>query len=156
MIPPHGLAEIKRVYGDLKIERDPRGGWRIISPVTWEIANMVILSDMPGMPGRRLYVNKMVVDPLLAALAQWQVTCPEYAILTIGCFCPRPKRVNGDLSMHTFGAAFDLNAATNPMQKPLKCDMPPAFIKAWTDQGFTHGAGFPTPDPQHMQYGNGY
>ena len=154
--PPHGIDEVRKFYGNLKIERDPRGGWRIISPVTWEVANMIMLRDLPGMPGRRLFVNKLVVDPLLGALQQWQATCPGYKILTIGCFCPRPKRVNGDLSMHTFGAAFDVNEATNPMQKPLKCDMPDAFIKAWTGQGFTWGGTFSTPDAMHFQYASGY
>lgn len=155
---PHGLAEIQEFYGHIRIERDKiQGGWRIYDPIGWESANMVLLRDLPGLPGRKLYVHKKVADALLGALTQWQATCPEYAIKSIGCFNPRPKRGNAQhVSGHSWGAAIDINPSTNPMRSPLTTDMPPAFIKAWQDNGWKWGGEFPTPDAMHFQAFTGY
>ena len=111
-----------------------------MSPIGWEPANCVLIGDLPGLPGRRLFVNKRVVLPLRNALEQGQRTCPDYATKTMGCF-NRPKRTNKlkasvigwdqGLSLHTIAAAIDINAHWTPMQIPLKSDMPPAFVKAW-------------------------
>jgi len=164
--PPHGLSEIRALYGDVKIERDPRGGWRIISPVGWEVANCVMLHGLPGLPHVNLYVNKHMAGPLMRALQAWQAQCPEYQIKSIGCFNPRPKRASTTqtgvvgwdrgLSLHSAACAIDINAAQNPMKKPLTTDMPPLFVDCFAREGFTWGARFPTPDPQHMQFASGY
>ncbi len=168
MKPPHGLDAVRAYYGDIKIERDPRGGWRIISPIGYEVANCVILRALPGLPGRRLQVHKAMAPALLRALASWQRVCPEYPIRRIGCFNPRPKRVSRStatvigweqgLSMHTPAAALDINPDQNPQTdpgEPIVTDMPPVFIRCFTDEGFTHGGGFPSPDYQHFQYASG-
>jgi len=160
---PRGLAEIRRAFGDVKI-RIGAGRWEIVEPVNWEDNNCVVIPDFPGL-GRKLYVHKLLVGPLRAALALWQLRCPDYAIRTIGCFNPRPKRVvracglvgwDEGLSMHAVAGAVDINADTNPMRTPLTCDMPAEFIACFTDVGFTWGGKFPTPDPQHMQWASGY
>jgi hypothetical protein len=162
--PPKGLTEIRAFYGDVKIERDPQGGWRIISPIAWEPANCVLMVDEPDMPVRRLYVNAKIREPLLAALRECRLRAPDYVIRTIGCFSKRPKRTAGlppgvvgwpSLSMHAVAAAVDINANTNPMRKPLTTDMPPEFIEAWESVGWTWGGRFPTPDPMHWQWGSG-
>jgi hypothetical protein len=162
--PPKGLAEVRQFYGDVKIERDPRGGWRIISPVGWEVANCVLLRDHPALDGRSLYVNRKIAEPLEAALWLSAERCPSYRIRTIGCWNVRPKRTAGlpagvvgwpSLSMHAVGGAVDINANTNPMRKLLTTDMPPEFIEAWESVGWTWGGRFPTPDPMHWQWGSG-
>lgn len=161
--PPNGIDEIRRVYGDLKIDTDPRGGYRIISPVTWEVVNMTTLHELPGLPGRKLYVNKQIVGPLLHALTNWQSKCPEYEIKSIGCFCPRPKRRNGrELSGHAWGVCLDINPATNPMRtyihgERIICDMPAVFIECWESVGWKWGGRWrPTADAMHFQYFSGY
>ena len=83
---PHGLAGVRAFYGDIKIERDPRGGWRIISPIGWEPANCVRLHGLPGLPQTNLYIHKDVAGPLTRALMSWQAQCPEYQIKSLGCF----------------------------------------------------------------------
>jgi hypothetical protein len=154
--PARGLAELEARYGRLLIDRDPRGGYRIISPIVWEIANMVkVASDL--LPRGKLYVHKDMAGPLLLALAAARTACPEYVVRTLGCWAVRYKRTQAkEVSGHAYGLCVDVNADTNPMRKPLTTDMPAAFVKAFTDQGFTHGAGFPTPDPMHFQLFSGY
>ena len=150
MNPAHGLADLQARFGKLTVVNG-----QITSPLHWESANMLTVTDLPGV-GHKLYVNKYMVGPLRAALAAALSACPGYAIRTIGCFNPRPKRVNGDLSVHSWGLAIDINADTNPMHRPMITDMPDAFVKAFTDQGFTWGGHFATPDPMHYQYVSGY
>jgi hypothetical protein len=153
---PHGLDELRAQFGRLALLPDLRGsGYVISSPVGWESRNMTLVADLPGYP-HRLFVNKAMVEPLRAALTAALAACPDYEVRSMGCFCPRLKRVNGALSVHSWGLAVDINADTNPMQRPLTTDMPPAFVEAFKAQGFTWGGEFPTPDPMHFQLVSGY
>lgn len=162
--PPHGLSAIRAAYGEIKIMRDPRGGWRIYEPASWESRNCVAL-PLPTLR-RTLYVHRLIAGPLLEALERAQRATPDYAIKTIGCFCPRPKRTvsqpsavigwDSGLSIHSVAGAVDVNALSNPMRRPLQTDMPPAFIDAWRAVGWTWGGDFPTPDPMHFQWASGY
>jgi len=164
---PHGLAEVRKFYGEVKIERDPRGGWHIVSPRAWEAQNCELLRGLPGLPHVNLFVHNKVAGPLVRALTSWQAQCPEYQIESIGCFNPRPKRTasadehlivgwDEGLSLHSVAAAIDFNAKRNPMRKPLTTDMPPLFVDCFVREGFTWGARFPTPDPQHFQFASAY
>ncbi len=154
MTPPHGLAELQARYGKLQIDRDPPGGYRIISPIGWEVANMELLR-LPD--GRKLYVHKDMAEPLFNALFAASKACPDYPVRTIGCWCPRYKRVNGDLSVHSWGLAVDINASTNPLADKLTTDMPDAFVDCFKAQGFTWGGEFGgKKDAMHMQWISGY
>jgi len=61
MTPPVGLAAIRQVYGDISV-----AGGKIVTPLGWESANMVILTDLPLVP-HKLYIHKLMADPLRAA-----------------------------------------------------------------------------------------
>jgi hypothetical protein len=161
--PPRGLAEIIQAYGDVKIKRDPQGGWRIISPISYERVHCTMFAH-PLLPRGRLYVHRKIVEPLRAALELAHERCPDYLIRTIGSFNVRPKRTAGlpagvvgwpALSFHAVAAAVDINAAQNPMRKPLTTDMPHSFVAAFVESGFTWGGEFPTADPMHFQYASG-
>lgn len=158
MVPPAvGLADLVHRFGALQLAKDPRGsGFVIASPAGWESANMVLVPSLPGYP-HRLYVNKAVVEPLTTALAETQKVCPAYVIKTMGCFCPRLKRVNGDLSVHSWGLAVDINADANPLADKLITDMPPEFVMCFKNAGFTWGGQFTGKrDPMHFQYCSKY
>lgn len=165
MTPPNGLTAIKECYGWIKIERDPiNGGWRIYDPIGWEAVNMTLLPELPGLPGRRLYVNKKIVDPLAIALTS--VAGLNYRIQSIACFSPRPKKNPNELdqlSLHSWGVAIDINPSSNPAQtitddSQLRTDMPPEFIEAFENVGFLWGGHFKGAfkDPMHFQYAVGY
>ena len=160
--PPHGLAAIKATFGDIRVASGK------VSPASWESANMVVVWDFPGLPPRPdgsprpLYVNRTIVEPLRAALAACVALGDGYAIRTIGCFAPRLKRVNGDLSTHSWGVAIDINADTNPLAAPgvvladAVRDMPDAWVEVFQGLGWTWGGRFPRPDPMHYQFCSGF
>jgi hypothetical protein len=71
-----------------------------------------------------------------------------------GCYNLRPKKGGkGSTSVHGWGLAIDLNAATNPYnEKRLITDMPPEFIQCFLDAGFEWGGSWDSPhDAMHFQ-----
>ena len=58
-----------------------------------------------------------------------------------GAFSARTIRDSYRFSFHAFGNAIDVNSDTNPYRanNVLATDMPPWFVKAWTDAGFCWG-----------------
>ncbi len=158
MTPPRGLAELQARYGKLEIEPDPvEGGYRIVSPARWETRHMARLLN-PLLPRGKLFVHRDMAEPLSHALDMAARECPEYAIRTIGCWCVRYKRtVHGEISVHSWGLAVDINASTNKMAAKLITDMPMAFVQCFIDEGFTWGGHFHgTRDPMHFQWVSGY
>jgi len=156
MKPPHGIKEVREVYGDVVLGKID-GKVDIIAPHGWESANCLVIRDLPKFGPRPLYIHKKIEAPLRAALAAALLRCPDYAIRTMGCFCPRAKRTgSGDPSLHSWAVAVDINASTNPMGDKLVSDMPPDFIACFTEQGWTWGGKFSRPDAMHFQYASGY
>lgn len=58
------------------------------------------------------------------------------------------------LSLHAFGAAIDLDAATNALG--TRGDMDPRVIEVFEHFGFFWGGRFSRPDPMHFQYARSY
>ena len=162
--PPRGLEEIKKVYGDIVVSKLD-GKRVIISPRYWEDRNMLVVRDLPGFEGRPLYINRLIEQPLRAALTGATIRRPDYKIRTLGCFNPRQKRTNGaELSLHSWGVAVDLNADANPLVRlkhetdTFECDIPNEWIEEFKRCGFTWGGEFRglTKDPQHFQWASAY
>ena len=151
--PPIGLTQLLARFGDI----DVRMG-QVVTP-GWESDNMMV-AIAPWMPRGRLYVNKHVWPALNAALTACVALGDGYQLRTLGCFAPRPKRVNGDLSTHSWGIAVDINADTNPLApaagSPVVKDIPDAWIAEFQKRGFTWGGNFSRPDPMHFQFVSGY
>ena len=149
--PPRGLDGIRGQFGPLVVEGD-----KITAPPHWEAVNMKVVSDLPGWPGR-LYINRGIEAPLREALRGCIERHDGYTIKTIGCFAPRGKRSDPSrLSTHSWGIAVDINAATNPMRKPMVKDIPDEWVAIFEAVGWTWGGWFPTPDPMHFQWCSGY
>lgn len=160
MDAPRGYAAIVDFFGDPKFD-----GHTVDQ--TWEEAHMVMVRDFPGLPVPRLYVHKAIVEPLRAALAACVALGDGYAITRIGCFAPRFQRGSESLvSIHTFGAAVDINPDANPLIAPSSpadprrafgFDIPPAWVAAFTAQGFMWGGDFSRRfDPMHFQFATGF
>lgn len=158
-IAPHGYPEIVKFFGD------PMFDGVNVSP-KWERANMVSARDLPGLT-HSLYVHRLIEAPLRRALTRCVGFNDGYRIWTIGCFAPRLQRGSERVSVHTFGGAVDLNAAANRLiicgeedprrQAPGARDIPPAWVHAFTDEGFTWGGLFHNRfDPMHFQYCSGF
>lgn len=126
---------------------------------------MLVVRDLPGFETRPLYINRLIEQPLRAALTGATIRRPDYKIRTLGCFNPRMKRTNGtELSLHSWGVAIDLNADANPLQSlkhptdAFACDIPNEWVEEFKRCGFTWGGEFHglTKDPMHLQWTSGY
>ena len=150
---PRGEAEVRAYCGDIVVDGD-----KVVAPKNWERDNMVLVEDFPFIGGKRLYVNRKIVEPLRAALTEAEITCPDYKITKIACFAPRPNRNNPKkLSTHCWGIAVDINPDTNPNGPVLITDMPDAFVAAFERCGFRWGGRFGgNKDAMHMQLCEGY
>lgn len=151
--PPQGLDELKATYGDIAIANG-----EVITP-GWEITNMMVARE-PWLPNGKIYVHKKAWPLFKAAFEECLALNDGYAIKTLGCFAPRPKRVNGDISTHSWGIAMDLNAATNPLAAEpggtLISDIPATWIDLFESLGFTWGGRWHRPDAMHFQFVTSY
>jgi hypothetical protein len=161
---PHGLREIQLTYGVISVKDG------VVQTAGWEARNMISVSEVwlprkaDGSEGH-LYVNKKTWPLFKAAFEECLALGDGYQIRTLGCFAPRLKRVNGDLSTHSWGISMDLNADRNPLQsaadhaagKPMVKDIPDTWIHIFKTLGFTWGGDFSgRKDPQHLQFASGY
>jgi hypothetical protein len=145
--PPDGYAELVARFGRIQVADGD------VTTPGWEAEHMIV-ARAAWLPKGRLYVNKaiwpMLEDAFLACLKLED----GYLIRTLGCFAPRCKRVNGDLSTHSWAIAVDLNADKNPLRPDgvLETDIPPAWIAEFEKRGFYWGGRFKKPDAMHLQY----
>jgi hypothetical protein len=68
-----------------------------------------------------------------------------------GCYAPRRIQARGQLSLHAWGLAVDLNASRNPFRGRSHQDR--RLVRVMEKHGFTWGGRWPTrPDPMHFEY----
>ena len=68
-----------------------------------------------------------------------------------GCYAPRRIQPRGQLSLHAWGLAVDLNASRNPFRGRSHQDR--RLVRVMETHGFTWGGRWPTrPDPMHFEY----
>jgi hypothetical protein len=97
--------------------------------------------------------HRAMVPHLRAALAELArrglsrlVDPGDYA----GCYAPRRIQPRGQLSLHAWGLAVDLNASRNPFRGTSHQD--PRLVRVMEKHGFTWGGRWPTrPDPMHFE-----
>jgi hypothetical protein len=132
-------AECQKRYGDPYTERHM---------AVWDIPND-INAAIPPLPNR-IYCNKDLVAPLEAALRNVIERGAQNEIKTWdGCFNIRKKITAPSMSLHSWGVAFDINAAWNQFGKPPA--MSRKLVACFTDAGFDWGGVWSTPDGMHFQ-----
>jgi hypothetical protein len=153
---PSGYDEIVAAYGDPDIYRDSR------AQLVWAGRTQTVLAlPFPvlyiGKPIQHIVVHRRLVHAFatvfkLLAEAGLQDHVREYN----GTYCYRAKRgVEDQFSVHTFSAAIDLNASTNPLGGPNR--QHPDVCEIFARCGFVHGADFKgVSDPMHWQFARGY
>jgi hypothetical protein len=171
---PAGLEGIIATYGD------PKFNGRAVDK-SWEAESMVGCYDRNADPSKRgprlpliwkpLYVHKLIVGPLAAALGMCADLNDGYRLLSIGCFAPRYKRSQpGEISVHSWGIAVDINADTNkaiadclPSDSRRASgsgafDLPAAWVDCFKRAGWIWGGDFKGGyfDPMHFQLCAGY
>ena len=150
--PPSGVAGLNKVYGSFKwVELS--GGNVDIDDV-WERDNLVTLRDVCK-TGHNVRIHRLVAPVFESCLAEAIKRCPKYRIRLLGSFSPRHQRHDPKLplSIHSWGAAFDVNWDKNPMGSKLVTDLPPEWVAAFTEQGWEWGGAWRSlKDAMHFQY----
>lgn len=167
-LAPNGYAEILEHYGDPKV-RIVNGEWTV--DALWESTNMVTIHHplIPS-PGKKR-IHHLAAQPLLNVFERWSARIQAgdpYRVLTFGTFAPRAQRGSAGLvpSTHTWGIAFDLNEATNPLLKDIDADdprrqtardIPDAWIADAEAEGWFWGGKFQHRfDAMHFQLATGF
>jgi hypothetical protein len=130
-------AQCLKKYGDPEKE---------LNMILWDVPTEIEIGVIP----KKLYCNKDIVDPLMAAFINLINRNKVDELKTWdGCFNIRKKRGLSSMSLHSWGIAIDVNAAWNGLNKePL---LTPEFVKCFTDAGFDWGGTWTRKDGMHFQ-----
>jgi len=149
---PSGLVQVKTTYGAFSYH-DLSGG-NVDIDDAWERANLIIERDVCG-TGLRIQLHKLVMPEFLEAFGDALKRCPAYKIDMIGGYCARHMLHNPKLplSIHSWGAAVDINWNRNGLGQHAPHDLPDAFIEAFTGRGWEWGGNWQhARDFMHFQY----
>ena len=99
---------------------------------------------------KKIYCNKDLVMPLTQALCALHDSGSIEELKTWdGCFNIRKKRGLSSSSLHSWGIAIDINAATNGLGK--QPTLSTGFVKCFTNNGFEWGGTWRRLDGMHFQ-----
>jgi hypothetical protein len=119
--------------------------------VIWEMP-VEIVKQIPCLPAK-IYCNKDLIIPLANALKSIINKGLTKELKTWdGCFNIRTMRGSQSMSLHSWGIAVDVNAATNQLGKMPTLSA--AFVKCFTDAGFDWGGTWIRKDGMHFQLKN--
>jgi D-alanyl-D-alanine carboxypeptidase/Putative peptidoglycan binding domain len=161
---PIGFGEIIATFGDPRPLLEPNGTITPTNLARWERQILAACSvpfelTVGGGDGemiRSFQCHRLLTGVFEAVFDELDRRGLRSAIKTWdGTFAFRAIRGETHLSVHAFGAAIDLNAATNPLGGPG--DMSPDVIAVFQHFGFLWGGDFHArKDPMHFQYATGY
>jgi len=98
----------------------------------------------------RIYMNRALQAPLEQALRNLIARGRAQELATWdGCYIVRNARGLQSWSLHAWGLAVDVNAATNRLGAAPTLSR--AFVKCFTDAGFDWGGNWSRPDGMHFQ-----
>jgi D-alanyl-D-alanine carboxypeptidase len=147
---PARPAELKARFGEPAVGLPYGEDWVTLDP---GFLRSHIVSNRVPLLGT-VTCHRRMIPPLRSALAELRrrglghtVEPSEYA----GCYAPRRIQPSGTLSLHAWGLAVDLNAASNPLGGESNQD--PRLVRTMERHGFYWGGDFPTVrDPMHFEF----
>jgi hypothetical protein len=160
---PNGFNDIVATFGDPRPLLEPDGTVSAANLVRWE---RQILAPCPlpfpltigdgGGVIQSFQCHRLLVGVFEAVFDELDRNGLQGSIKTWdGTFAFRVIRGDTHLSVHAFGAAIDVNAATNPLGG--RGDMSPDVVAVFRHFGFLWGGDFHgRKDPMHFQYATGY
>ncbi len=148
-IGPARPGNLKVQFGESAVGLPNGNDWIRLSPA---FVHRHIVSRRVPILGT-VTCHRAMVPHLRAALAELTrrglsglVDPGDYA----GCYAPRRIQPRGQLSLHAWGLAVDLNASRNPFRGTSHQD--PRLVRVMEKHGFTWGGRWPTrPDPMHFE-----
>jgi hypothetical protein len=147
VVIPRGYREALKIYGN---PAKPDG----TPDATWERKQMILLKDLPGIWNNsprnkcKVFIHRLVAPYFVEFLERLERAGMIDEIRTLGTYNFRRKRHSTDpkteLSIHSFGAAHDLNGTLNRAwyrTKPgtprntakRQAPIPAPFAKGWRD-----------------------
>lgn len=97
--------------------------------------------------------HRKLIPPLVAALEDLQAQGLGHLVeVYSGCWAARTvaRSPTAPPSYHSYGAAVDVNAPSNPYGQPPTMDL--RLVEAFEAQGFNWGGDFLIPDGHHFEY----
>jgi hypothetical protein len=134
-----------------------RAGSEFTQDPDW-IADNIVTDDVPVLG--RVTCHRTIVEMLAGAMHQLVEEGLAHLIDPAGyagCWNPRYIQPTtgrpAGISRHAWGAAVDVNAATNQLGSAGNQD--PRLVEVMSEWGFTWGGDWLVPDPMHFEYGIG-
>jgi hypothetical protein len=149
---PARPAQLKVLFGEPAVGLPYGDDWVRLDPAF--VRRNIVTRRVPILGS--VTCHRRMVPPLRAALGElarrglaWLVDPGDYA----GCYAPRRIQPRGQLSLHAWGVAIDLNAAANPFMGRSRQDR--RLVRTMVRHGFSWGGDWPTrPDPMHFELRN--
>lgn len=143
-------GDLKARFGEVAVRLPFRRDWVRLDP-DWVRQN-IVKEELPILG--RVRCNRVIVPRLRRALGELErrglarlVDRREFA----GCYAPRRIPATGSLSLHALGLAVDVNARSNPYDRPSRQDR--RLVRTMERAGFTWGGAWPTvKDAMHFEY----
>jgi D-alanyl-D-alanine carboxypeptidase len=147
---PARPAELKARFGEPAVGLPYAQDWVRLDPAF--LRRQMVTGRVPLLGA--VTCHRRMIPALRSALGELRgrglghlVEPAEYA----GCYAPRRIQPSGTLSLHAWGLAVDLNAASNPLGGESSQD--PRLVRTMERHGFFWGGDFPTvPDPMHFEF----
>jgi len=151
-VGPARPAQLKVRFGEPAVGLPYGDDWIRIDPAF--LRRYIVTRRVPVLGA--VTCHREMIAPLRAALRDLVrrglsrlVNLGDYA----GCYAPRRIQPRGQLSLHAWGAAIDLNASANPFMGRSRQDR--RLVRTMERHGFTWGGDWPTrPDPMHFELRN--
>jgi D-alanyl-D-alanine carboxypeptidase len=147
---PARPAELKARFGEPAVGLPYGEDWVTLDPGF--LRRHIVTRRVPLLGA--VTCHRRMIPALSSAMAQLRrrglghlVDVAQYA----GCYAPRRIQPSGTLSLHAWGLAVDLNAASNPLGGESSQD--PRLVRSMERHGFYWGGDFATvPDPMHFEF----
>jgi hypothetical protein len=147
VLPP---VLLKSLFGEFAARPEPGSpGYLQVDPA-W-VRSHIVSTTVPVLG--RVTCNRAIIPQLRGAMQELQDAGLSHVIHAYnGCYVPRfVNRIpTASISHHTWGVAFDCNAATNAFGTPPH--QSPRLVEILRRWGFTWGGDFIVPDGNHFEY----
>jgi D-alanyl-D-alanine carboxypeptidase len=148
-VGPARAAQLKVLFGEPAVGLPYGDDWVRLDPAF--LRRYIVTRRVPILGA--VTCHRKMIGPLRAALGELArrglsrlVNPGDYA----GCYAPRRIQPRGQLSLHAWGVAIDLNASANPFMGRSRQDR--RLVRTMERHGFTWGGDWPTrPDPMHFE-----
>jgi hypothetical protein len=140
---------MKQVFGEFSATVRSDGVYLDLDPA-WVDRNIVTRS-VPLLGS--VTCHRKLFPPMIAALEDLEAQGLGYLVeVYSGCWVARTvaRSPTAPPSYHSYGAAIDINAPSNPYGEPPNQD--PRLVEAFEAQGFNWGGDFLIPDGHHFEY----